>query len=198
METALRILVPRIIPGVSYEVFAFDGKQDLLDKLPKRLDGYQRWAGNVGLGLVVVVDRDADDCNELKDRLAECAHAAGMTSVSRAAGRPGTVLNRIAIEELEAWFFGDVPALVQAYPGVPVSLGAGRKYRDPDAVTGGTWENLERVLMKAGHHPGGLAKSRAAADIATYMDVETNESRSFQVFRDGVRLLVQEGTHAQA
>jgi hypothetical protein len=50
MGQALRILVPQIIPGVSYDVFAFNGKRDLMTKLPRRLDGYQHWAGSAGLG----------------------------------------------------------------------------------------------------------------------------------------------------
>lgn len=198
METALRVLVPRIVPGVPYDVRVFKGKQDLLAKLPQRLGGRANWADNAGLGLVVVIDQDVEDCSELKQRLIECAKEAGMVCASRSGGRPGNVLNRIAIEELEAWFLGDVAALVKAYPGVPASLGARKRYRDPDGVTGGTWEALEKVLMDAGHHPGGLAKSRAAAEIAAHMDVESNASKSFQVFRDGLRFFLQRGDDAQA
>ncbi len=95
-------------------------------------------------------------------------------------------INRIAVEELEAWFFGDVGALVAAYPGVPETLDRRAKYRNPDAIAGGTWEALERVLQEAGHHGGGLAKVRAARDIAAHMDPGRNRSRSFQVFRDAI------------
>lgn len=198
MERVLRIVVPHIVPDVSYDVFSFNGKRDLLAKLPQRLHGYQRWAGSAGLGLVVVVDQDGDDCHDLKGRLVDCAVDSGMSCCSVLSRTTGGVLNRIAIEELEAWFFGDVAALVAAYPGVPASLGSRRRFRDPDGVSGGTWEALERVLMDAGHHRGGLVKSRAAADIAAHMDVENNRSRSFQVFRDGVRFLVQGSADAQA
>lgn len=51
---------------------------------------------------------------------------------------PFQVLNRLAIEELEAWFFGDVAALHSAYPRVPSTLGRRSRYRDPDAIRGGT------------------------------------------------------------
>jgi len=96
------------------------------------------------------------------------------------------VLNRIAIEELEAWFFGDVEALCTAFPRVPPSLGEHSKYRDPDAISGGTWEALERVLQKAGHHKGGLAKIAAARAISEHMIPERNRSQSFRVFRQGL------------
>lgn len=102
------------------------------------------------------------------------------------------VLFRIVIEELEAWFLGDVPALCRAYPRLPTSLGQQDGYRDPDAIRG-TWEALERVLRKHGYHRKGLAKYVAAGDVAPHMDVDNNRSRSFQVFRDGLRRLVKEG-----
>ncbi|MGQ0775389.1 MAG: DUF4276 family protein [Pseudonocardiales bacterium] len=67
---------------------------------------------------------------------------------------------------------------------------------DPDAVPGGTWEALEHVLHAGGYHRGGLAKVTAASEIAQHMNVDVNRSRSFQVFRDGVRRLVAGGTSA--
>ena len=99
-------------------------------------------------------------------------------------------VNRNAIEELEAWFFGDPAAVGAAYPGVPKTLGRRAPFRDPDAIEGGTWEALERVLQKAGHHLGGLRKVQAARDIARHMDPERSRSRSFRVFRDAIRGLV--------
>ena len=82
------------------------------------------------------------------------------------------VLNRIVVEELEAWFFGDVPAIRQAYPKVSANLANQQPYRDPDAIKGGTWEALERVLKKAGYHLGGLQKKKASSDISQYMNPE--------------------------
>ena len=96
------------------------------------------------------------------------------------------VINRLAIEELEAWFFGDPEALVQAYPRVPATIGRKAQYRNPDAIAGGTWEALERVLQKAGYFPGGMSKVETARNISKYMDPLRNSSKSFQVFRDAV------------
>jgi Domain of unknown function (DUF4276) len=106
------------------------------------------------------------------------------------------VLNRVAVEELEAWFFGDVPALSRAYPRVPGTLGAQTRFRDPDNIRGGTWEALERLLKKHGYHTGGLVKTVVAEKIAQHMDVERNRSESFCAFRDGVRRLVSGGADA--
>jgi len=96
------------------------------------------------------------------------------------------VLNRIVVEELEAWFFGDVEAICQAYPKVSPHLAKQKGYRDPDAIKRGTWEALEKVLKKAGYHPGKLEKYKASSEISQYMNPELNRSKSFQVFYQGL------------
>lgn len=192
-EVALANIVPKILgQRVTFRVHAYQGKQDLLSRLPARLRGYSR-SLPTDFRIVVLVDEDRQDCDELKAQMENAARQAGLNTKSQAPrGGQFRVLNRIAIEELEAWFFGDVEALCAAFPRVPPSLGERAKYRDPDAINGGTWEALERVLQKAGHHKGGLAKIAAARAISERMIPERNRSRSFQVFRDGLLEMVGE------
>jgi hypothetical protein len=141
----------------------------------------------------VLIDVDRDDCKELKAKMEHIAQEAGMTTKSAAdPGTPFQVLNRLAIEELEAWFFGDTEAIRMAYPRVSKNLERQSRYRNPDAIAGGTCEALQRVLQKAGYHQGGLAKIQAARDISAYMQPERNRSRSFQTFRQGVISLLSE------
>lgn len=191
-DRALRLLLPKIVPGVPFEIRDFRGKDGLLRELPRRLRGYRPWIDSASTCVVVVVDRDDDDCVALKSRLEQMAKEAGFRTESGPAGG-AQILNRIVIEELEAWFFGDIPALKRAYPKVSPTLDKQARYRDPDAIAGGTWEALERVLREHGYHTTGLRKLEAATEIAEHMDVEANRSRSFQVFRDGLRRLVKEG-----
>lgn len=186
-ETALRALMPKLLPGVPYQIRVFRGKSDLLKKLPQRLAGYAAWPG-VDARILVLVDRDEEDCHALRNRLDDAAASVGF----EVSGSKRQVVNRIAIEELEAWFFGDVDALVAAYPRVPTSTASRSAFRDPDAVRGGTAEALERLLKAHGYHRGGLAKVGAARDISLHMNVERNRSRSFQVFRDGIRHFAEE------
>ena len=96
------------------------------------------------------------------------------------------VLNRIMVEELEAQFFGDVQAICQAYPKVSANLATKENYRYHDAIKGGTWEALERVLQKVGYHQGGLEKYKASSEISKYMNPESNRSKSFNVFYRGL------------
>jgi hypothetical protein len=190
-EAALRGLVPKILgPDVEFRVIRFQGKKDLLNLLPGRLKGYRGWIP-ADWRIVVMVDEDRQDCLELKAKLEKAADDAGLVTKTRAAGGAGfQVLNRISIEELEAWFFGDVEALHLAYPRIPRSLETKSKYRDPDAIQGGTWEALERELQGKGYFRGGLAKIEAAKAISAHMDPDQNRSKSFQVFRDGLRDMV--------
>lgn len=187
-ETALRVLLPRIVPDVRFEIVTFTGKTNLLSKLPHRLRDYARYWSEINLRVAVLVDRDDDDCGQLKAVLRKMSDDAGLPAQA--------VLLRIAIEELEAWFFGDVRALHAAYPRVPIDLDKQVKYRDPEVISGGAWEALEHVLQKHGYHQKRLFKSKAASDIAPHMNVENNNSKSFQAFRDGLRRLVNEGTNA--
>ncbi len=187
-EAALGELLPRLIgQDATFQIHPHQGKKDLLDSLPGKLKGYSRWLPN-DWRVVVLIDLDSDDCKKVKANLEKLASSARLTTRSSATGRSrAQVLNRIAIEELEAWFFGDVEALCSAYPRVPPTLANRRGFRDPDRIEGGTWERLEQVLQKAGHFKAGLAKIAAAREIARYMQPDRNRSRSFVVFRDGLR-----------
>jgi hypothetical protein len=189
-EAALRNIVPRIVgPNVTFTVHPHEGKHDLRAKLPGRLKGYRAWLPD-DWRILVLIDEDRTDCVRQKNELQAVARAAGLSTRSGAhPGRPYRLVNRMAVEELEAWFFGDVPALTIAYPGVPPTLGRQAKYRDPDRIGGGTWEALQRVLQQAGYFPGGLPKIEVARSISRHMDPDGNMSKSFQVFREALRAL---------
>ena len=186
MEAALRTLVPKIIGDQSFEVYPYQGKHDLLGKLPARLLGYARWLLE-DWRIVVVMDRDDDTCDTLKCRLEDMALDARLVTRNAAGGASYQVVTRLAIEELEAWYFGDWQAVLSAYPRTARNIPRRQQFRDPDAIAGGTWEALERVLQRGGHFVTGLRKIEAARSIAQHMDPERNRSHSFQVFRDALR-----------
>jgi len=85
MEAFLRALLPRLLPqDLSFEIHVFQGKADLLGKLEARLRAYARMLP-ADWRLLVVVDRDHDDCRALKQRLEEVAGRAGLLTRTRAA-----------------------------------------------------------------------------------------------------------------
>lgn len=158
-------------------------KRAMLDQLPRLLAGYGKTPGIDAV--VVVLDSDRRDCKtflmELKTILQTCEPA------------PNTLF-RLAIEEMEAWFLGDRPALLAAYPRARKDV-LGRYQQDSVC---GTWELLADAV-----HPGGSVAIRAAGwplpgqvkhqwaeQIGPHMDVENNQSPSFCKLRDGLRRLV--------
>lgn len=183
MEAALRLLLPKVVGDLSFEVYPHQGKGDLLGRLPERLRGYASWIPK-SWRIVVVVDRDDDDCEKLKAQLEKMAADAGLATRTAAEKKACVVVNRIAIEELEAWYFGDWEAVRTMYPRVPQTISAKAKYRAPDAIKGGTWEAFERLLQSAGYFAGGLAKIEAARAVAEHMVPSRNRSPSFCALRD--------------
>jgi len=190
MEAALDHLLPNMLNGVDFEIRRFQCKNDLLQKLPMELKAMGTWLPD-NWTLLVLIDRDDDDCRALKAQLEAVAKAAKLKTKSAAAtGKRFQVINRVVIEELESWFFGDWAAVQAAYPRVPATIPRKAGFRDPDAIAGGTWEALERVLKGAGYHQTGLRKAELARAVAPNMNPEANTSASFQAFRDAIKLLL--------
>lgn len=187
MEAALSNIVPKILgKGAVFSVHPYGGKKAMLTRLPNRLRGYAKSIKDDPKCLLVLIDRDNDDCKALKERLDAMAKEAGLTSKS-VSNIGFQIVNRIVIEELEAWFFGDIAAIRQVYPKVDANLGKKFSYRDPDCIKGGTWEALERVLQKAGYHPAGLPKIEVARAVSAHMVPARNTSKSFKSFVEGLQ-----------
>ena len=189
-EAALKNLLPSILSEeTTFTIRPFSGKQDLLFQLPKRLSGYRKWLPE-DWRIVVLVDRDRENCLALKAKLEDAARQADLATKSSVRGQGQfKVVNRLAIEEMEAWYFGDPAALKQAYPRLPDTIGRKAPYRNPDAIAGGTWEALERILKQSGYYTSGMPKVETARNVSKYMDPDRNISKSFQVFRDALREL---------
>ena len=186
MEAFLAELLPRLLGDqISFAIHAHQGKADLINKLNGRLRGYANWVPATAR-IFVVVDLDDDDCKALKHQMEQAATTAGLSTRSSSDNTCWRVVNRLAIEELEAWFFGEWTGVRKAYPRVPENVPRRAAYREPDQIHGGTWEALERVLKKAGYFSGGLRKLEAARAIGQYLDPALSISPSFITFRDAL------------
>lgn len=189
MEEMLQIVLPSMIrPDIDLRFIQFGDKGNLLRELPNRLLGYRQWLPETAM-ILVIVDRDDDDCRELKLQLEQMALQAGFRTRSnpRVDGS-FQVINRIAIEELESWYFGDWRAVRAAYPRMRDLTGKAA-FRHPDAIAGGTWEALERELRKKGYFGSGLRKREFARAVAEHMQPSLNTSPSFVCLRDALAAL---------
>jgi len=168
MKTLLEGLLPRCFPGLDFLCISHEGKQDLEKSIPRKLRAWRE----PGVRFVVVHDNDGGDCMELKRRLMKlCADA----------GREDTLI-RIAMQELEAWYFGDANALAKAFEDEHLgTVGSKRKYRDPDSIVKPSAELAK--LAPA------FQKVSGARKMAKHLDWEKNTAQSFQVFMSGLRKL---------
>jgi len=188
-QEALHYLLPRIIGNrVGFKVINMRNKSRLLRDLPARLRAYRkRMDKGEDFRIVVLVDRDQDECEQLKRELERMAREAKLPTKARP-DKDGRflVVNRIVVEELESWFIGDTAALRLAFPSLPNQFPG--NFRQPD--NGGTWERLHRFLKKHGIYRGTYPKIEAARKIAPHVDPARNCSPSFRQFCDGVEALL--------
>lgn len=193
IEAALNNMLPYILPSsVTYAIRVFQGKQDLLKKLPVHLSGYKRWIPE-DYRIVILVDRDNDDCLRLKRKLEEIALEAQFTTKSSVPRFDSfQVLNRIVIEELESWFFGNRRAIKTAYPKISNNFVNKPRIINPDDISD-PWKKLEKVLQRYRYYPQGMPKIEVAQNISLHMDPERNCSPSFQVFRRGLDAILLQG-----
>ncbi|WP_083500512.1 DUF4276 family protein [Sphingomonas endophytica] len=193
----LEDILPRIITdqSTSWRIHSYKGigrlptnlkgkadpsKRIILDQLPRLLAGYGKTP--YVDAVVVIVDNDDRNCREF---LAE------LISITHVHCPALSVLFRIAIEEMEAWYLGDRQAIGAAYRLVKQSV---LNNYNQDEICG-TWEKLADAITPGGSSrikaegwpASGKLKAEWAKNITPHMDVDRNNSPSFCKFRDGVR-----------
>ncbi|MDR2762816.1 MAG: DUF4276 family protein [Planctomycetaceae bacterium] len=195
-KKALEILIPKIIGDEhTFNIHSYKGigripknlkgnpanisKRILLERLPKLLEGYGKTFfhlqnENYSAAVIVICDLD-DKC--LK------AFRAELNVILDNCNPKPTTRFCIAIEEGEAWFLGDIPAIKAAYPKAKNNFLS--KYQN-DSICG-TWECLADAVYKGGAvtlaskgwQAVGREKSLWAENICPKMNIENNNSPSF-------------------
>jgi hypothetical protein len=106
MRTFLKILLPRLFPGVDLDeqvnYSVFQGKQDLDRKLGQRIAAWK----TPGTTFLIVRDQDWDDCRVIKRRLAQ--HSSAIRHDEH-------MVVRIACRCLEAFYLGSAALVCEEY-----------------------------------------------------------------------------------
>jgi hypothetical protein len=206
-KKALDILVPNIIGnGHTFNIHAYKGigripqklgakadasKRILLDRLPKLLRGYGKtfanYANNVPAAVILVCDLDKRCLTAFRQELCDILNTCSPKPETRFC---------IAVEEGEAWFLGDIPAIKTAYPKAKDNLLSSYKN---DSICG-TWELLadtvfpggSQALKANGWQAIGAEKSIWAEKISPHIIVDKNNSPSFRYFVTKLRELTKE------
>lgn len=164
MREFLKGIMNQIVPEGTVVMFvAHEGKDDLLKSIPVKLRAWN----TPDTKFVIVLDQDNQDCYSLKKQILK------MNKYQK------DVLVRIACQELESWYFGAPDAIGAAYHMDFKKIIRKKKYREPDLIVNPK-EELRRFIPQHQQLAG-------ARRIAERFDVESNRSKSFQVFRDGIR-----------
>ena len=204
-QKALKILMPKITgdqhtfclhfyQGIGHIPPNLRSKTDaskriLLDQLPRLLRGFGKkfanYPTNYPAVVIMVCDLDGRCLKTFRQELLRVLNSCNPKPKTRFC---------IAIEEGEAWFLGDIPAIKSAYPDAKETIL--NSYQN-DSICG-TWELLadavfiggSSALKKKGRGAVGREKSVWAEKIAPEMDVEQNASPSFCYFRDKIQELI--------
>jgi hypothetical protein len=205
-KKTLDILVPKILgTGHTFRIHAYRGigripknlgrqvdasKRILLEQLPKLLRGYGKtfasYPDSDPAAVIVVCDLD--------DRCLKTFRHELFVILQVCDPKPETRFC-IAIEEGEAWFLGDIPAIKAAYPRAKEAI---LNLYENDSICG-TWESLanaiyprgSKALSAKGWQAIGMAKSEWSEKISPHMDVLNNSSPSFNYFREKLLYLVE-------
>lgn len=161
-------------------------KRILLANLPRLLAGYGKSWQEYPAVVIVVCDLDDKCLKSFRDELINLLNACNP--------RPETRFC-IAIEESEAWFLGDIPAIKKAYPKAKDTV-LNAYVSDS---TCGTWERLADAVYRGGSqhlsslgwHVVGAEKSAWAENITPHMDLDNNTSPSFNYFLGKLRELAE-------
>jgi len=175
MKNVLDEILPQIIPhNILFLCITHQGKQDLAKSIPKKIKAFQFYPDTK---IIIVHDQDSHDCKTLKGELFKLCEDAGKPDITI----------RIICHELESWFLGDLAAIEKAYKLNPQSLSKKQnqiKFRNPDRLNSAKSE-LKKLVSE--YYPGTHSKA-----IAPYLSLTDNNSRSFQVFLDGIKKMVTE------
>lgn len=161
-------------------------KRILLANLPRLLAGYGKSWKEYPAVVIIVCDLDDKCLKSFRDELINLLNACNP--------RPETRFC-IAIEESEAWFLGDIPAIKKAYPKAKDTM-LNAYVSDS---TCGTWERLADAVYRGGSqhlsslgwHVVGAEKSAWAENITPHMDLDNNTSPSFNYFLGKLRELAE-------
>jgi len=158
MSATLRILLPRLgLAEDRFLIVTFQGVTDLELSLPRKL---RKWR-DPEARFLILRDNDRGDCRARKARL--------MGIVTKA-NREARTKVRIVVQQLEAWFLGDITALENAGILAPGSRPAAvRKAPEGHARPVEVLKRLEPAYQK----------TNGARRIAPHLDLTDNRASSF-------------------
>ncbi len=169
----LQGILPKLLPDMTLRFIVFEGKQDLEKQLIRKM---RLWNKPEEASFIVMRDQDAGDCRKIKQNLLEKCQEAG---------RPDAIV-RIACHELESFYLGDLQAVEKGLELKGLAkMQNQRQYREPDNFPAPA--NKLTTLTKKRYQ-----KISGSRSISKHLDVDNNQSRSFNVLVKAIRNIVSD------
>ncbi len=173
IEEVTKIIVSRLGIKNQIKIIPHDGKNDLEKSFPRKI---ANWRSPHRTRFVICRDSDGSNCAVLKQRL-KCL-------------LPQTTQHefklRLVMNELEAWYLGDLEAL---YKAELISRGAvdqirnRKQFRSPESI-----QNAKREFTKLVNAKGQINLARR---IAPHLELENGRCSSFKHFIEAIKWAVE-------
>jgi hypothetical protein len=178
-ETEKRFIEPlckRLFPAWMAEVFSLGNKSNVINQSPSFIKNLDKQYGLKRH--IILFDQDTGNCEEEKKLLALKIKAVAPLAA---------VEIRIACNEIESWFLGDINTLKEFF-NLPNINNSQEKYRHTDEISKPS--TLLTRETKGAYQKSGIEVSR----IAEKINIEENKSISFHYFIKAINRLTQEVT----
>jgi hypothetical protein len=161
-------------------------KRQLLTQLPRLLKGFSQRYQGIDYRIFVVCDLDERCLKEFRQELLNVAKKCNASNNTQFC---------FSVKEMEAWLLGDIEAVKEVYPSA-------RLRRNYIETKHGSWDTLADTIKKnwskdllkrkklEGYNVIGKHKSQWAKEITPYIEIERNQSPSFQYFCKKIKSIV--------
>jgi len=173
------VVLPQILPqNVDFRILVHQGKNDLERALTDKIASLSRIKG---VKILITIDQDADDCKQLKQKLAELVDENCACEYKI----------RIVCKELESWLLGNLLAIEKAFPRFRSVLYTEKEQmRNVDKIKGKPSDFLLRIVPEFKDRKK-LPKLEFSKKIAPFLDIANNTSTSFNHTINAIKKLCE-------
>lgn len=165
MKHFLEGFLPRLLPNLKFLCIPHEGKTDLEKSIPRKLRAWNMPSDK----FIIVRDNDGENTEKLEKNLMNlCENHTG-----------SKVMVRIACQELEAWYLGDVVSLGIVYRLTQQVSQQKNPYREPDLIV-----KPSKLVKKIAPE---FQKVDGARRLSKVIEIERNQSKSFHYLIAGIK-----------
>jgi hypothetical protein len=181
LEEFFKKFFPKLSNGQDYHPIPHEGFTDLKHSIPRKLRSWKK-----GAQFIILRDNDGDNSSQTTDLCLKRKQE--LAKICEESGHPNALI-RIACQELEAWYLGDLTTVAKVYQKdinkLKRTIGS-QKLKSPDS-----YPDPKKILEKLIPE---FQATQAARKLGGPISLNRSEntSISFQVFVRGVLKLAQQ------